>query len=283
MVNFFKKIMLVLSLSGFLFSAVSQAGEDGQKLYQSKCAMCHTVGKGRLVGPDLAGVSQRRSEQWLISFIQSSQKLIASGDKDAEIIFKEYGNMIMPDQDLNDAQVKAVLAYISEGSNTEAADNNDAEGSAVAAFTASKEDIELGSKLFQGHQRFENKGASCISCHHVKNDKVFSGGSLAVELTDSFERLQAAGLEGILKNIPFPAMKKAYEDKPLTDKEVVSLIAFLKNVSDEASVQANVSYGGKLLAYGIVGFFAFIFFLSIIGRSRKKGTVNKEIFDRQKY
>ena len=34
------------------------------------CNTCHRVGGGNLIGPDLAGVTQRRSEKWLTTWLK---------------------------------------------------------------------------------------------------------------------------------------------------------------------------------------------------------------------
>ena len=42
----------------------------GKELYETKgCPACHTIGGGRLVGPDLAGVAERRDRDWIIAMI----------------------------------------------------------------------------------------------------------------------------------------------------------------------------------------------------------------------
>ncbi len=63
--------------------SLSFAQAPGEAEFNTTCVACHTVGKGRLVGPDLAGVTERRSAEWLISFIKSSQARINSGVRDA--------------------------------------------------------------------------------------------------------------------------------------------------------------------------------------------------------
>jgi len=77
----------------------------------SVCGACHTIGKGRLVGPDLKGVNERHNETWLISFIRASQKMVKAGDKEAVKIFDEF-KIPMPDNNLTDEQIKGILTYI---------------------------------------------------------------------------------------------------------------------------------------------------------------------------
>src|SRR5690606_11444230 len=55
---------------------------------------------------------QRRTEKWLLSFIKSSQTMVRNNDETAVKVFNEYGKIPMPDQNLTDAQIKDVLAYI---------------------------------------------------------------------------------------------------------------------------------------------------------------------------
>ena len=60
---------------------------QGQETVQTLCSACHTIGGGRLVGPDLQGVDQKRTEQWLINFVQNSQGLVAAGDSVAVALY----------------------------------------------------------------------------------------------------------------------------------------------------------------------------------------------------
>ncbi|MBS1632488.1 MAG: cytochrome c [Bacteroidetes bacterium] len=107
------RILILLTCLSILFSTKEIAAQDGATTFKTVCAACHTIGKGRLVGPDLAGVSDRRSEDWLIKFIKSSQTVINSGDKTADSLFQAYNKTLMPDHpNLDDAKIKDVLAYI---------------------------------------------------------------------------------------------------------------------------------------------------------------------------
>lgn len=85
--------------------------EKGEKLYKEKaCASCHTFGKGRLVGPDLQGVTERREEEWLKKWIKNPDEMLRT-DPIAKEMLKEY-MVPMPNQGLNDEEVDAVVEYI---------------------------------------------------------------------------------------------------------------------------------------------------------------------------
>jgi cytochrome c2 len=90
-------------------------GQDGGQLFKTNCGACHTVGKGKLVGPDLKGVQDRHNEEWLLKWVHSSQTLVKAGDKDAVKVFNDNSQIQMPDQSLSDNDVKAVLTYIKTG------------------------------------------------------------------------------------------------------------------------------------------------------------------------
>lgn len=76
----------------------------------SQCKVCHVLGQ-RLIGPDLTGVTERRSEEWLIAFIRNSQELIDQGDPDAVKLWEEF-KVPMPPFDFTDDQIKSILTYI---------------------------------------------------------------------------------------------------------------------------------------------------------------------------
>jgi mono/diheme cytochrome c family protein len=88
------------------------AAETGQQIFQSKCTACHTIGKGKLVGPDLAGVTSRREESWLKRQIKEPDSLIAENDPIALELLQEANNVPMVPLGLNDEEVVAVIAYL---------------------------------------------------------------------------------------------------------------------------------------------------------------------------
>jgi cytochrome c2 len=248
-------IATIISL-GMLNTSWAQA--PGEKEFNTTCIACHTIGEGRRVGPDLAGVTDRRAEDWLMSFIKSSQSVIKSGDPDAVALAEQFPGLIMPDTPMSDQQIEDIVGFLKLKSSSApvGSDESTAIVSATAAAPpepASEEDILVGQGYFQGENRFENGGAACNACHDVRNDAVIGGGVLAVELTTVFSRMGGAGVKAILGQAPFPVMQAAYKDKPLTENEVSVLVAFLEYADSEEYNQLPRDYGLGLFLSGTVG------------------------------
>jgi cytochrome c2 len=88
------------------------AQDSGESIYKQKCAACHTIGKGKLVGPDLAGVTSRREEAWLKRQIKTPEVLIAEKDPIVLENLKLSNGVPMAPLGLNDADVDAVIAFL---------------------------------------------------------------------------------------------------------------------------------------------------------------------------
>ncbi len=66
-------------------------------IFNKRCTACHTFGKGIKVGPDLKGVNDRRTKDWLLKFIHASSSVIKSGDPIATALFAQFKQQRMPD------------------------------------------------------------------------------------------------------------------------------------------------------------------------------------------
>lgn len=107
-----KIIVLLVACILIHYQSKAQVIADGEKTFKTICVACHTIGKGKLVGPDLAGVNTRRTAKWLLSFMKSPKAMIASGDAIALKLFNDHNKIQMPEPNLTDAQIKNVLAFI---------------------------------------------------------------------------------------------------------------------------------------------------------------------------
>lgn len=256
--------------------------EPGEKIFNTTCFACHTIGGGRLVGPDLAGVHERRSQEWLERFVVSAQSMINDGDADAVALFEEFNRIPMPDTFLSVEQSRQVLDYIKSQSSVQSTTTPPIEiMQPASAEVASEEDIVKGQDLFQGKIRLENGGPACNSCHEVRHDAVIGGGILAAELTTVFSKMGGAGVKAILGQAPFPVMQVAYKDQSLTESEITALVAFLEFADSEQYNQLPRDYGIGLFISGSVGAGVLFLLFAFIWRGRKKGSVYQAIYDRQ--
>ena len=95
-----------------LVSFAAPPSEEGKTIFTSRCASCHNVNK-LVVGPALAGVHERRSLDWIVKFVHSSQSLVKSGDPDAVALFNKFNKIPMPDHpDLTEDNIKSIVEYI---------------------------------------------------------------------------------------------------------------------------------------------------------------------------
>src|SRR5262245_60746584 len=70
---------IAVAASVWLFASAAFA-QDAAADFRANCAGCHSIGGGRLVGPDLKDVTQRRDRAWLAHFISDPKAALDSGD-----------------------------------------------------------------------------------------------------------------------------------------------------------------------------------------------------------
>lgn len=277
-----KSISFVAALS--LVTSFGTYAQDGAALFKAKCSACHKVDGTRMVGPGLAGVNEKRSQDWLINWIRDSQAFIASGDADAIAIFEEYNKSPMiPFADMSDEEIIAILDYIKAENDGGGAVAEETEKPAepVAPVNYTAADVKAGQHLFTGEERFENGGPSCVTCHNVTNNEVIPGGLLAKDLTNVYERLGDAGIKGIVSAPPFPAMVNSYGNHPLTDGEIHQLAAFFKYADEVSESQVKASGYQMFLGGGAAGLIIILVLISVLWNNRKKESTKKDIFSRQ--
>ena len=105
--------MLFFSLLIFSFSSHSQDLDinKGKSLFNANCAACHKLNKN-LIGPALAGVSEKYEKEWLYTWIKNSSAMIKSGDERAVAIWEEYNKAAMNAfPQLSNEDIDNILAY----------------------------------------------------------------------------------------------------------------------------------------------------------------------------
>ena len=94
---------------------------DAGKYYEKTCTVCHTIGGGDKIGPDLAGLSKRRKVEWIVKFVNYPDGMI-NGDEEeagyekadpiAKKVYALYKPQMMAEHELSKEQIQAILKYI---------------------------------------------------------------------------------------------------------------------------------------------------------------------------
>jgi len=206
------------------------AAANPASLFAKKCTSCHTYGQGDKVGPDLKGVSSRRSRAWLTTWIRSSERTIKSGDPTAVALFQKYKRERMPDQNFSAEELAALIGYIAAGG----PETGDQPRTRLAT-TATPADVARGKALFMGTLSEKSGDASCASCHRVGADLGVRRATLGGDLTHVYARYQDDGLTAIMKQPCFPRAPGKDAAALLSEDEVFSIKAFLWQVDRDAA------------------------------------------------
>lgn len=110
------KLAKVASVGLMLLFAVTmshaQDAANGAALFKANaCQSCHAVGK-ELTGPDLAGLAERRDEEWIIKWIHNPQGMVDSGDPIAVELKSKYPTMMAAYANLSDDDIRDIIAYV---------------------------------------------------------------------------------------------------------------------------------------------------------------------------
>ncbi|MDP6481010.1 MAG: cytochrome c [Acidimicrobiales bacterium] len=242
--------------------AAAQSADRGADVYEAKCAACHTIGGGPLVGPDLEGVSERRDPEWLARWIAEPDAMLAEGDPIAVEMLAEFNDVPMPNLDLADAEVQALVAYLESLSGAAAPVAPEPVKAAAGPF---KPDSGTGKALFEGTNRFDNGGPPCLACHSIAGIGALGGGALGPDLTGAYGKFGADGIVSVLATTPFQTMKPIFDDQPLTPEEQAHLAEFLSRAAVSKRTAASV---GQLALLGLVGAVFLLLVMQFLWRRR---------------
>src|SRR5690554_1699955 len=82
----------------------------GEIVSGTKCLACHKLTSERLVGPGWAGVTERRTPEWLMNFVTNPDPMI---DKDPELQAQlEVCLVRMPNQNISDDEARQILEFM---------------------------------------------------------------------------------------------------------------------------------------------------------------------------
>lgn len=244
--------------------------QDTPDFFREKCKSCHTIGGGRLAGPDLKDVTQRQDRDWLIGFMMNPQSYIDRGDSHAIKLFEDYRSVMPSISGMTQERCEKLLDLIAAESKLE---ESQFKGVQLSNKPFTDADRALGRAIFLGKTRLKNGGAACISCHSMHDTPLLGGGALATDrqvadLTNVFERLQG---RKVLSNwLAAPAtetMQPIFKDRAMNGEEIHALVAYFEASAGSSPAQPDSSRVAFLLM-GLLGAAALIFGFDAIWKRR---------------
>ncbi|MEZ4773749.1 MAG: PQQ-dependent sugar dehydrogenase [Bacteroidia bacterium] len=117
-------LLCYIFIAGFIFSGCGDAEQSadtyaqdaetiakGNLLFDNYCVACHNF-QSTGIGPNLAGVTQKVSHDWLKSFIKNPTEVIQSGDERATQLFGQFKQYMPAFPMLGNEDIDALTAYL---------------------------------------------------------------------------------------------------------------------------------------------------------------------------
>jgi len=243
--------------------------QDAAAFFKQNCTSCHTIGGGRLTGPDLKDVTTRKDRTWFVQFLQSPKSMIDSGDPYAVKLQQEARGVVMPNiAGMNQQEAQALLDMITAESKLP---RSQFAGMQISDRPLTAQDIAKGRLVFLGEQQLSNGGPACISCHTVKGLTLLGGGRLGPDLTRVYERLQGRkGLAAWLSSPASPTMSPVFKDHAIQPDEILSLVALFEDSAKRGGQDDTTSLLNFFLL-GVGGMVLGLISLDALWKTRFRG------------
>jgi cytochrome c2 len=252
----------ILACAGLLLGALpwSTSAQQPADYFQQNCTSCHTIGGGRITGPDLKDVAKRKDRAWLERFVQNPKAVLDSGDPYALQLQQEARGVVMPTlPGMNLGMAKSLLDMI-EGESRLAKSRFAGVSISDRPFTGA--DVALGTGYFLGTRPLSQGGPACVSCHTLGTIQGLGGGRLGPDLTLVYERLGGRKAVGTWLSAPAtPTMQSVFRQHALQPEEILPLLSVFEDASKRSrpadmGTQVNfflAGFGGTVLALALLG------------------------------
>ncbi|MDY0103725.1 MAG: c-type cytochrome [Lentimicrobium sp.] len=250
--------LIVIMLTS-MFSHGAYAQDEGKQLFEKNCQVCHKLGGGKLVGPELVGVPAVREREWLVKFIRNSKELIESGDPHAIEVFEANNKIPMQAfPNLSDGEINSIIDYIANW-----------EPPKKPAFTVdvnkksgfTETEILRGERMFHGLIPFENGGTTaCFTCHYTKTTDSLDWNPSAHDLAVAFMENDGMNMYESMREPTSAVMQKAHAEYKLTEEETYNIAAYLSEFSHEETKPLKI-FPARLMIFLL---FALLMTLALI-------------------
>ena len=91
---------------------VMEGRQAGSAMFAKLCAGCHSIGGGDRVGPDLDGLTLRRSRAWITDFLMDPIKMRSRQDPIALALAAKFPGVRMPYLQIHESDAADLISYI---------------------------------------------------------------------------------------------------------------------------------------------------------------------------
>ena len=259
-------VAVLFALASAGNAAAQRDKDDDDDFFHENCSTCHSIGGGRLVGPDLKEAVQQKDRAWLERFIQDPQAMLDSADPYALQLRKDSGGIVMPKMPgVTPEMAKALLDMIEAKSKLP---NSSSVAVNIIEPPFTLEDVSTGTQIFMGTKGLSQAGPPCISCHTLGTIGGFGGGRLGPDLTQVYVRLGGRkSLGAWLSAPPTPTMRSVFHDHPLHSEEILPLLSVFEDAS-RRSQPADTNSQIRFFLAGLAGALLGLVLMGWIWRGR---------------
>jgi mono/diheme cytochrome c family protein len=83
---------------------------DGEILFQTYCSSCHKPTTETRIGPGLAGISERRTPEYIMNMILNPMEMTQKDSLSKELLLKYSSQML--DNNLKESEARSILEYL---------------------------------------------------------------------------------------------------------------------------------------------------------------------------
>ncbi len=84
--------------------------EKGKTIFENKCSACHQLSDQKIVGPGLAGVTQKRKPEWIMNMVINPVEMTQK-DPEAKKLLAQHLTQ-MTNQDISEPDARALLEFM---------------------------------------------------------------------------------------------------------------------------------------------------------------------------
>ncbi len=214
-----------------------------------RCAGCHTVGGGKLTGPDLITATQ-----WSRADLENAIKKMV----------KNVGPM-------SEEDIAQAADFLKDPGVSARITQQKKKIEAKLRAELPPPSFQTGKRLFRGGKVLLNRGPACIGCHRFAGE----GGGLGPDLSLLKDRVSGVMLQSAVENSAYKVMRPVYEKRKITKEEALHLAEYLshpENAESRFAPTVNMVLGCSGAGFG--GAFALLWFLN----RRRKGLARENLF-----